>query len=30
VGDYIDDDDTGGLLKRAQAMLDEIVSFERE
>lgn len=30
VGNYIDDNSTGALLKRAQATLDEIVSFERE
>ncbi len=30
VGDYIDDNSTGALLRRAQASLDEIVAFERE
>lgn len=30
VGDYLDDNSTGALLKRAQASLDEIVRFEHE
>ncbi|MDN5782244.1 MAG: hypothetical protein L0H23_09550 [Luteimonas sp.] len=30
VGNYLDDNSAGALLKRAQASLDEIVSFERE
>lgn len=30
VGDYLDDNSTGALLKRAQAALDEIARFERE
>jgi|UPI0004177767 hypothetical protein len=30
VGDYVDDSNTGALLKRAQASLDEIARFERE
>jgi len=30
VGDYIDDNSTGSLLRRTQATLDEIASFERE
>ena len=30
VGDYLDDNSAGALLRRAQASLDEIVSFERE
>jgi len=30
VGDYVDDNSAGALLKRAQASLDEIVAFERE
>jgi len=30
VGDYIDDNSTGSLLRRAQASLDEIASFERD
>jgi len=30
VGDYLDDNSTGSLLKRAQLALDEIANFERE
>jgi hypothetical protein len=30
VGDYLDDNSTGSLLRRAQATLDEIASFERD
>ena len=30
VGDYLDDNSTGALLKRAQASLDEIACFERD
>ena len=30
VGDYVDDNSAGALLKRTQALLDEIVAFERE